>query len=37
MCLVTYVAYVSKTSGIFATRRDGRQWLAPSKMNETIT
>ena len=23
--------------GIIATRRDGRQWLAPSKMNETIT
>ena len=33
----TYVADVSETRGIFATRRDGRQWLAPSKMNETIT
>jgi hypothetical protein len=33
----TYVAYVSKTRGIFATRRGGRQCLALDKMNETIT
>jgi hypothetical protein len=30
------VAYVPTTGGIFATRRDGRQWLSPDKMNETI-